>query len=106
MRVSKSKADKEGKLIFVSNSKRNLRELNDYGVIRLLGAMIDLAISDLQGPIKKDREEALLFLRSEYLMDMCSVVNLDLRYYIKIKAGKEVYDMVFSNHENKMKRVI
>lgn len=105
MRVSKSKADKEGKF-FVNTSKRGLRELNDYGVVRLLGAMIDLAISDLQSPIKKDKEEALLFLRSEYLMDMCNMINLDLRYYIKKKAGREVYDTVFLNYENKMEKVI
>ncbi|NNG67547.1 hypothetical protein [Caldanaerobacter subterraneus] len=106
MRVSKSKADKEDNLVFIDNSKGKLRELNDYGVIRLLGAMIDLAISDLQSPIKKDREEALLFLRSEYLMDMCDILRLDLRYYIKNKAGKKLYDMVFVDYENKIKEAI
>ncbi|MEQ6359447.1 hypothetical protein V7D15_07020 [Thermoanaerobacter thermohydrosulfuricus] len=100
MKITKSKRSvhEENKTLRVNDTEQNRKRtdlLNDYGVLMLFNAMIDLAISDIKGSIPKYREEAIFFLKSEYLLDICETLHLDIRYYIKKKAGRDIYSKVF-----------
>lgn len=113
MKITKSKRSfhEENETLRVNDTEQNTKKadlLNDYGVLMLFNAMIDLAISDIKGSIPKYREEAILFLKSEYLLDICETLHLDIGYYIKKKAGRDIYNKIFFNQteEKKIKMVV
>jgi hypothetical protein len=69
--------------------------LNDTGTLKLLKALIQSALFDLNK--KSYREDAISFLKSDYLKDMCDTIRLDLKQYIRQQTSIENFNLIFSD---------
>lgn len=69
--------------------------LNDIGTLKLLKALIQSALFDLNK--KSYREDAISFLKSDYLKDMCDTIRLDLKQYIRQETSIENFNLIFGD---------